>query len=443
MADGILGLGSSGSADLSSDLIEKLQTAETTAIVDPITEDIEETELEIEAVEEIEAKILELLDVISVFDLYTTDTNVFDEVTATTSGDAATFDATDTSKLEAGTISVTINQLAQKDVYQSELIDDIESDLESGTLTITVGEDEYSFSTSGKSYEDLIDEMNTYDALDVSLEQVSDDSYRMVLKSSESGLSNELSITTDTLAIGFNEDGNHVLEAQNMFATVDGIDYDLSQNQIALQNGLTITVVEEGDASIVLTKDTTNLIETIEEIAEKYNELVDLIDSNIYGDEDETAVISDSTTLRTIMSTIKGMFYDNYGLDDKKNAFNYGISFDSDGYMQVDSTVLSDAVTNDYDNLKELFVGYAESEGIGTRLKTYLDGLDGYNGILTTFDDKLSEQLEDLNTDKEDAIEDIDDKYSEMALRFAEYTVIITQMENEFAALEAIIDADD
>lgn len=40
--------------------------------------------------------------------------------------------------------------------------------------------------------------------------------------------------------------------------------------------------------------------------------------------------------------------------------FKYGISFDSDGYMNADSTTLTNAVTNNYDDIKELFTGYAE-----------------------------------------------------------------------------------
>ena len=71
MADGILGLGSSGSVDLSSELISKLKTAETTSVLDPITDDIEDTQTELDALTEIESMILELLDIVDDFDLYT------------------------------------------------------------------------------------------------------------------------------------------------------------------------------------------------------------------------------------------------------------------------------------------------------------------------------------------------------------------------------------
>ena len=132
-----LGLGSSGSTSLSSELITKLKTAESTAVLDPITADQEDTQAEIDAVDEVEAKILELLELVESFDLYYTDTNIFDEVSATTTGSSANFDATDTSNMEEGTVSVEVTQLAQKDVYQSNTISDTTATMDSGTITIT------------------------------------------------------------------------------------------------------------------------------------------------------------------------------------------------------------------------------------------------------------------------------------------------------------------
>jgi flagellar hook-associated protein 2 len=439
MADGILGLGSSGSVDLSSELITKLKTAESTSILDPITADITETEAELEALTEIETMVLELLDLVESFDLYTSGTNVFDEITASTSGSSASFNATDTSGLTPGTISVTVEQLAQKDVFQSNIISDITEEMDSGTLSITVGDNTYDFSTDGKTYEELVDEMAYYSELDVSLEQVSDDNYRMVVKSSSSGESNAITISQTSLDLGFDDESNHVLSAQNMKATVDGISYELSSNKISMENGLTITAVEAGTSSITMERDDTTIVTTIEEIATKYNDLVDLVNSYILGDEDDAAVISDSSTIKSMMTGIKEILFDTYGLDDEENLFIYGISFDSDGYMEVDTTALTTALTDNYDDIKELFVGYAEKEGIGTRLKTYLDSLDGLDGLLTTYEDKLNDSIDTLNDDYDEASESLDEKYAAMATQFAAYTVLITQMENSFSALEQII----
>jgi flagellar hook-associated protein 2 len=442
MADGILGLGSTGSVDLNDELLTKLKTAESTAKLDPITSNIEKTEAVIVAVNEIETVMMELLDLVESFDLFTTNTNAFNQVYATTSGTSASFDATDTSNLKEGTITASITQLAQKDVYQSNLITNVDAKIGSGELTITVGEETYTFSTSNMSYTQLAAELNTYSKLDAALEQVSDGSYRMIIKSSESGLSNQLSITQTDIDLGFEEEENHVLSAQNMLATVDGISYNLSSNKLTMKSGLVISALETGTSTISLQKDTSAIITSINDIADKYNELVDLMNTYTLGDTETTAVISDSSVLKTIMNTVKDILFDSYGLENEENIFKYGITFDSSGYMQIDSTALSTAISDNFEDLKELFVGYAEKEGIGTRLKTYLDSLDSLNGLLTSYKENLDDELETLKENYESESEKLDEKYQQMAQQFADYTVIITAMENSFASLKAIIDSD-
>lgn len=443
MAEGILGLGSSGSVDLSSELLTKLKTAESTSILDPITAEKEDTQAEIDALDKIETMVSEFLDLVKDLDLFTSKTNIFNQISASTTGSSASFDATDSSNLNPGTITVNVTQLAQKDVYQSNNISDKTATLDSGTISITVGEETYDFSTDGKTYEILVSEMSNYPDLDVSLEQVGDSSYRMIVKSSGSGTSNAITISQTGVDLGLEEESNHVLTAQNMKATVDGIDYDLSSNKLTMQSGLIIKMVDEGTSSITMERDDASIVESITSIADKYNDLVDLVNSYILGDEENPAVISDSSTLKSMMNSIKDILFDSYGLNNEENLFKYGISFDSDGYMQVDETELSTALTDNYDDLKELFVGYAEKEGIGTRLKTYLDSLDNLlDGLLTTYDDKLSTRLSTLTSDYETASEKLDEKYEQMASQFASYTVLITQMENDFASLQSIIDSE-
>lgn len=442
MADGILGLGSSGSVDLNSELITKLKTAESTAVLDPITEEKEDTQAELDALGEIQTMVSELLDLVDDFDLYTTGTNIFDEISATTTGSSASFNATDSSKLTTGTISVSISQLAQKDVYQSDTISDTTATMDSGTISITVGDNTYDFSTDGKTYEELIEEMSYNTKFDASLEQVGNSSYRIVIKSAETGEDNAITIAQDGVDLGFDDEDNHVLSAQNMQGTIDGISYDVSSNKVTMSSGLIITASSKGDSSITMERDTSTLVSTIKEVADKYNDLVDLVNSYILGDEDNPATISDSSTLKTMMNSIKEILFGSYGLDDEESLFKYGISFDSDGYLNVDSTELTEAVTDNYDDLKELFVGYAEKEGIGTKLKTYLDSLDSLDGLFTTYENKLNDRIDTLNEDYETASDKLDEKYEQMSTQFAQYTVLITQMENSFASLKMIIEGD-
>lgn len=150
MAEGILGLGSSGSVGLNQELIDKLKSAEKKAQVDPIEKRLEDWDVEVEQFGEIEAKITELLNASKGFDLFNTSGTAFDQVYATTSGTAVSFDATDTSNLKPGTINVNVSQVAQKDVYQSGLIADKTAIMDAGMISVTAGGETYDFDTTGK-----------------------------------------------------------------------------------------------------------------------------------------------------------------------------------------------------------------------------------------------------------------------------------------------------
>jgi len=61
MAEGILGLGSSGSTGLSQELIDKLKAAESKAKIDPYDTKLETWEKELEKISEIDIKTKEIL----------------------------------------------------------------------------------------------------------------------------------------------------------------------------------------------------------------------------------------------------------------------------------------------------------------------------------------------------------------------------------------------
>lgn len=116
MATGVLGLGASS---LNQDVIDDLKAAERKSIVEPIETKLETWDEEEIKMTEIKAQALDLLSGIQSFDLYYSGSNQFEQMSATTTGTAATFNANDTSGLNPGTTSISVTQLAQRDVYQS------------------------------------------------------------------------------------------------------------------------------------------------------------------------------------------------------------------------------------------------------------------------------------------------------------------------------------
>jgi flagellar hook-associated protein 2 len=444
MAEGILGLGSSGSTGLSQELIDKLKTTEAKAKVDVYDTKLEDWDKELEKIDAINVKINELLTAVDNFDLYKSTGNAFEQVTASTSGSAAIFDAVDVSGLQPGTNTIEIAKLAQKDVYQSNTLQDNSGNnveptdiVPDGTLKISIGGTEYSFVSNGLTYDEFAEEINKNDKLTASIEQVGDNEYKLVVKSTDTGLDNSLTIDETALDLGLNASGNHTLTAQNLEAKVDGVDYNVSSNSITIQGNLKMTAIEIGTSTISIQQDNSAIMPGLKDIATKYNELLTMVDDELYSAD---SPISDTGSLKMIMNSIKDSLFQSYGPNDDLNIFNYGFGVDENGMMSIDDEILGNALTNNLDDIKAMFVGVAEKPGIGTQLKEYLDGLDGYDGIMTSYGESMTTKKLELEEDKKVAQEALDEKYSQMSLQFASYTAMITQMENAFGGMKMMMD---
>ena len=107
--------------------------------------------------------------------------------------------------------------------------------------------------------------------------------------------------------------------------------------------------------------------------------------------------------------------------------------------MSIDSKKLGDAVLNNLDDLKSLFIGTAENKGLGTLLKEKIDEMKFSDGLLSLYGDGMTKRKETLEADKTKATEQIDARYLQLAQQFAAYTAIISQMENSFSGLKMMI----
>ncbi len=554
MADGILGLGSGQASTLNQELIDKLKDAERKSTVEPIenrldaitrvaSEDGETSDGEALKLAAITAKANELLEAVEPFYQFTSSgTTVFDLKSANTTGTSVVFDAASESSLNTGSTIVKVDQLATRDVYQSVLINsaNLENDINDGELTIAIAGDDglfsesYTFDTTNKNYKELVTEINFNANITASLEKVSDDSYRIVIKSANSGEANalkisqstsqslgfgttstsansytstdipvagsividgetftldgttesyqdlatkidasatfnasyendkliisrvdgaEVSVTQDDFNFGLASSKNgQTIQAQNLNATVNGVEYDISSNVITVDGGLKITAVEANDpndpndySTISIEEDSTYVETYLQNFVNKYNELVELVNVELYSAD---SPMRDTDSLRTMMESIKDKIFKNYGENGEFNIFNLGLDLDKSGTLSVDTERLNEVIADDYESLKSLFFdsygkdANGESQtimGLGSELKEYIDALDGFDGILYTYEERLTERQETLEEEKEKAEKALESKYSLLAQQFASYSTIITQMESSFSGLSLMI----
>ena len=435
MANGVLGLGAGQAASLNSDLIEKLKTAERKSAVAPIEAKIEKMVKEKETFSTIEKKVAELLESIKPFDLFVSGAvTAFEQKSATTSGDSVTFDAADVKALKKGFTSVEIKTLAQKDVYQTNDVTSVQKDQVIGKGDLIVNGQV--FKTDNLTYKQLADEINTKEGMSASLEQVGTDSYRLVIKSKESGLDNALLITGDAKsALGLDVTENHKQTAQNMKATVDGVEYNVSSNSLVV-DGLKISANKAGISTINVTEDNSQIEAQMKNFVDKYNELVALIETQTLGSDSS---LNDRSSIKGIVNQIKDKLFGSYGAAGDKSVFNFGIELDKFGGLSIDSKKFNEAVQKDMAGLKDLFVGSAEKKGLGTVLKETLDTMKFVGGVLNSYDAAMKTREKSLNENKEKAEKSLDVKYQQLALQFSSYGALINQMESSFSGLKLMI----
>ena len=435
MANGVLGLGAGQAASLNSDLIEKLKTAERKSAVAPIEAKIEKMVKEKETFSTIEKKVAELLESIKPFDLFVSGAvTAFEQKSATTSGDSVTFDAADVKALKKGFTSVDIQTLAQKDVYQTNDVTGVQKDQVIGKGDLIVNGQV--FKTDNLTYKQLADEINTKEGMSASLEQVGTDSYRLVIKSKESGLDNALLITGDAKsALGLDVTENHKQTAQNMKATVDGVEYNVSSNSLVV-DGLKISANKAGISTINVTEDNSQIEAQMKNFVDKYNELVALIETETLGSDSS---LNDRSSIKGIVNQIKDKLFGSYGAAGDKSVFNFGIELDKFGGLSIDSKKFNEAVQKDMVGLKDLFIGSAEKKGLGTVLKETLDTMKFVGGVLNSYDAAMKTREKSLNENKEKAEKSLDVKYQQLALQFSSYGALINQMESSFSGLKLMI----
>ena len=435
MANGVLGLGAGQAASLNSDLIEKLKTAERKSAVAPIEAKIEKMVKEKETFSTIEKKIAELLESIKPFDLFVSGAvTAFEQKSATTSGDSVTFDAADVKALKKGFTSVDIQTLAQKDVYQTNDVTGVQKDQVIGKGDLIVNGQV--FKTDNLTYKQLADEINTKEGMSASLEQVGTDSYRLVIKSKESGLDNALLITGDAKsALGLDVTENHKQTAQDMKATVDGVEYNVSSNSLVV-DGLKISANKAGISTINVTEDNSQIEAQMKNFVDKYNELVALIETETLGSDSS---LNDRSSIKGIVNQIKDKLFGSYGAAGDKSVFNFGIELDKFGGLSIDSKKFNEAVQKDMVGLKDLFIGSAEKKGLGTVLKETLDTMKFTGGVLNSYDAAMKTREKLLNENKEKAEKSLDVKYQQLALQFSSYGALINQMESSFSGLKLMI----
>lgn len=286
------------------------------------------------------------------------------------------------------------------------------------------------------TYKQLADKLNEM-SLSTSIENTSrnnnQNEYRIIIKSPESGLENKINFSGDTSTLGLDLESNNVLKAKDSLIKVDGVEYLNSSNNLIV-NGLKINAIKEGISTIDIKEDSNSIIEEMKNFTKKYNELNELLNKAIY---DQSSNIEDKSSLRNISSILKDQLFGNG--NSNISIFSIGFSLnEKSGNLEFNEKEFEKVLSTDKDKIKDLFVGVPENKGIGTLLDETIS-ISGVTKSLLDYDINILTRETKLKQEKEETSKMIENKYSQLAVQFAAYGVMINQMEMSFSGLKSII----
>lgn len=343
MATGTLSSLGLGSEVLNQETLEKLKNADISAKVKPYETKIETNTTKQKALTELTTKLAAFQSAVSSLG----DSTAFGKrkVTPSVTGDSAAATLTASNGVSVQNLSVKVEKIAQKDVFQSKgLAKDTGKVSTAGEFTIMQNGKEYTIKVEANTtYADLAEQINSATDGKVIAKIVrtgeASTPYRLTLSSKETGADNAITFKDDSKILsnlGWNLNGDklddakgeyHLKKAQDAEFTLDGVKMYRSTNEIKdIGAGLTLNLLKAGEINFDIKQDSEGLTSTMEELVEKYNELVNYL-NDVTAYDSETKVsgdLADVNEVKSLRSTINKMLFTSQSIegtttDDKGN----------------------------------------------------------------------------------------------------------------------------
>ena len=351
MATGTLSSLGLGSEVLNQETLEKLKNADISARVKPYETKIETNTTKQKALTELTTKLAAFQSAVSSLG----DSTAFGKrkVTPSVTGDSAAATLTASNGVSVQNLSVKVEKIAQKDVFQSKgLAKDTDKVSTAGEFTIKQNGKEYTIKVEATTtYADLAEKINSATDGKVIAKIVSTGEkgtpYRFTLSSKETGADNAITfkdgskilesglgwkLQTPSGADGFSslddtKSEYHLKKAQDAEFTLDGVKMYRSTNEIKdIGAGLTLNLLKAGEINFDIKQDSEGLTGTMEELVEKYNELVNYL-NDVTAYDSETKVsgdLADVIEIKNLRSSINKILFTSQSVegtttDDKGN----------------------------------------------------------------------------------------------------------------------------
>ena len=194
------------------------------------------------------------------------------------------------------------------------------------------------------------------------------------------------------------------------------------------QETVTITVATDGEETS----------ETIKELVEVYNEIVDFFDAQNKVDEEGNASgpLFGDTTLRSIRSSLRGIVGGSFSTGNEAYQLlsQIGITADTNGKLEFDQDDFEEALAADENAVTTLFTDstFGLSKRLEDQIDLYTDSVDGLIKTRTEGFDRRIKQTKDRIEDGERRLTLYEER---LTLKYANLETLLTRLQGQGSSI--------
>lgn len=329
----------------------------------------------------------------------------FRSVATSQTGESVTF--TTGTDVALGSFDINVTQRARAYSIATQGVADKDTDLGAGSVSIDLanGESlEVTLSEDKSSLKDLRDAINDQNK-GVQASIVNDGSgtpYRLVMTSTKTGTEEAISGVSFSGGLGsaLSLDGASEVTARNAEFTINGIAMQSQSNKVedAIQ-GVTLNLVEEGESSLDITRDTDAIKKAVNDFVSAFNNLKESIGSltSFNSETGESGELIGNSTVRRIESELRGVLSAGVDEGEYRVLADLGVSLQRDGTLKVDDDDLDEAISNNLEGVSRFFVGRDEDDGMIGKLDSALEDMLEDDGMIDRVTEGFQTSIDSLS----------------------------------------------
>lgn len=258
--------------------------------------------------------------------------------------------------------------------------------------------------------------------------------YKLVLKSNATGSDQEISITAQLPDLTMTVQGQTGANL-NAQVTIDGVSYQRQTNAISdVLSGITLNLQSAGSSTVSVANNNDALQKMVTDFVAAYNDVVQELSVNTrYNEETKDFGILARTTLRDLPYSLQNLMSSQVEADSAglvTTMFDLGLTFNRDGTVSIDETVLAAAISASPDSVSAFFLGDEDAgvTGLADKVNDYLREITSGTGQIAAEKSAAQTRIDDIQLQIENMTERLDRRYDILTKQFVELDRYMSQM---------------